>query len=81
MAKPSPSHAGDPILVALGDTVRRARLDLGMSQEMLALEAELDRSYVGGIERGEHSLTLINLAKIAGALGLKPSALIQDSGW
>ena len=40
--------------------VRASRLKLGLSQEALAVDAELDRSYVGGIERGEHNLTLIN---------------------
>ncbi len=41
MAKPSPTHAGDPSLVAIGEALRRARLALGMSQEGLALLADL----------------------------------------
>jgi transcriptional regulator with XRE-family HTH domain len=53
---------------------------LGLSQEALAVDAELDRSYVGGIERGEHNLTLINLQKIANALGTKPSVLLKTAG-
>lgn len=81
MAKPSPSHAGNPLLVAIGESVRAARLKRGMSQEMLALEAELDRSYVGGVERGEHNLTLINLLRIAEAIGLSPSELLEKSGY
>jgi transcriptional regulator with XRE-family HTH domain len=80
MAKPSPSHAGNPFLVAIGDTVRAARVERGLSQESLALEAELDRSYVGGIERGEHNLTLMNLQRIALAVGLTPSDLLKSSG-
>ena len=53
MAKPSPQFAGDPVLVALGAEIRRARASIGLSQEALAVDAGLDRSYVGGIERGE----------------------------
>lgn len=81
MAKPSPSHAGSPFLVAIGEAVRAARVAQGMSQEMLALEAELDRSYVGGIERGEHNLTLINLKRLADAIELRPSELLKQSGY
>lgn len=77
MAKPSPLFAGDPVLVALGDAVRRARVGVGLSQEALAVDAGLDRSYMGGIERGEHNLTVMNVFKIASALKLKPSALFD----
>jgi ribosome-binding protein aMBF1 (putative translation factor) len=80
MAKPSPTHAGNPILVALGDAIRRARLEQGISQEGLALGAGLDRSYVGGIERGEHNLTVINVVKLAEALGLTSSELLRRGG-
>jgi len=80
MAKPSPIHAGDPTLVALGEAVRRVRTELEMSQEALALAAEVDRSYLGGIERGEHNLTLMNLVKIADAVGVRPSELLRRSG-
>jgi transcriptional regulator with XRE-family HTH domain len=80
MAKPSPTHAGTPVLTELGAVIRASRLKLGLSQEALAVDAELDRSYVGGIERGEHNLTLVNLHKIAVALGTKPSKLLQSAG-
>ena len=76
MAKPSPSYAGDKVLKNLGDAIRLKRSELGLSQEALAVDAELDRSYVGGIERGEHNLTVMNLKKIADALGTKLSALL-----
>ena len=76
MAKPSPSYAGDKVLKNLGDAIRQKRSEKGLSQEALAVDAELDRSYVGGIERGEHNLTLMNLKKIADALGTKLSALL-----
>ena len=61
MAKPSPNHSGDKVLVALGAAIRQARTEMGVSQEALAVDADLDRSYVGGIERGEHNLTIINV--------------------
>jgi transcriptional regulator with XRE-family HTH domain len=79
MAKPSPTHAGNPLLVAIGEAVKAARIAQGMSQERLALSAELDRSYVGGIERGEHNLTILNLMRLTEALGLKPSDLLKQS--
>lgn len=68
MAKPSPSHAGNPALRALGQTIKQIRLKKGYSQESVALASEMDRSYFGGIERGEHNVAVINLHKIAKAL-------------
>ena len=80
MAKPSPMFAGDPVLVALWAAIRQARAGVGLSQEALAVDADLDRSYVGGIERGEHNLTVMNIVKIAGALKMPPSALLCLAG-
>jgi transcriptional regulator with XRE-family HTH domain len=80
MAKPSPSHAGDKVLVNLGDAIRHFRAQRGLSQEALAVDANLDRSYVGGIERGEHNLTVMNLRKISDALGAKMSDLLIGAG-
>ncbi len=80
MAKPSPQFAGDPVLVALGDAIRRVRVGTGLSQEALAVDADLDRSYMGGVERGEHNLTVMNIAKIADALQMKPSSLLESAG-
>lgn len=81
MAKPSPKYAGTPVLTGLGTVIREVRVASGLSQEALAVDAELDRSYMGGIERGEHNLTLINLHKIATAVGAKPSELLQAAGY
>ena len=50
-----------------------------MSQEVLAADADLDRSYMGGIERGEHNLTLMNLCRISDALRVKPSQLLLEA--
>lgn len=78
MAKPSPSHAGSPVLVALGKSIRQIRLKKGYSQESVALASELDRSYFGGIERGEHNVAVINLQKIATALGVNIKDLFKN---
>ena len=77
MAKPSPSFAGDPALVKIGEAIRRTRKDRGLSQELLAVDAGVDRSYMGGIERGEHNLTVMSLLRIAKALECKASVLMD----
>lgn len=77
MAKPSPSFAGHPALVALGAIIRVERLAQGLSQEALADKSNLDRSYVGGIERGEHNIAIMNLLKIADALEVNASVLLE----
>jgi transcriptional regulator with XRE-family HTH domain len=70
MAKPSPSHSGSPVLVNFGRKIRSIREKKGLSQESAALTSGLDRSYYGGVERGEHNIALINIEKIAKALGV-----------
>lgn len=61
-----------------GLKVRELRKASGLSQEKLAELSGLDRSYLGGIERGEHNLALINIIKLAEALELPPSALLES---
>lgn len=80
MAKPSNTHAGSKILSALGLAVRQSRAEMGLSQEALAVDANMDRSYVGGIERGEHNITVMNVVKLADALNTKPSLLFEKAG-
>lgn len=63
--------------VALGDEVRRRRLQRGLSQEALAEAADLHRTYVGGIERGERNVALLNICRLAAALGCEPSELLE----
>lgn len=77
MAKPSPVHAGDPVLVSIGQVVRELRMDKGLSQEGLAHEAGIDRSYAGGIERGEHNITILNLLKVCRCLNVSMSELLK----
>ena len=73
MARPSPSYAGNPTLTKLGRRIRSLREAKGLSQESVALTSGLDRSYFGGVERGEHNVAVINLEKIANALDTKIS--------
>lgn len=70
----------DPQLVALGAAIRRARLEKGLSQEHLALHAEVDRSYLGRVERGDNNVAILTLIRIAEALGYSASALVADAG-
>ena len=80
MPRKSPHHESHPALRAVGMAIRGLRLEVGRSQEALALDAEIDRSYLGGIERGEHNLTLVNLSKVARALGVPASDLLRRAG-
>jgi len=63
------------ILETFGARVRELRKQAKLSQEELADEAELDRSYIGGVERGQRNVSLVNIHKIARALKVKPGAL------
>jgi transcriptional regulator with XRE-family HTH domain len=79
MAKPSPTYAGAKELVALGRVIRDLRLEFDYSQEAFADAVGIDRSYVGGIERGEHNLALMNLLKISKTLNLSVSQLLAKA--
>ncbi|MBT8604849.1 helix-turn-helix transcriptional regulator [Polynucleobacter paneuropaeus] len=79
MARPSKKHAGSKELNALGKAIRVLRLETGISQEALAEEAGIDRSYIGGIERGEHNVALINIVKIAKSLKTTTSELLAKA--
>lgn len=76
----SSRYAKDPMLIALGDAIRRVRTAQGITQEQLALQSELDRSYVGGVERGSSNVTLLNLVRVASALSLTGSQLLEQAG-
>lgn len=62
---------------AFGARVRAIRVEKGLSQETLALASDLDRTYIGGVERGERNVSLINIYKIAAALGIEPKELFK----
>lgn len=60
-----------------GARLRSVRKDKGLSQETLALTCELDRTYIGGVERGERNISLVNIHKIADALGVSPREFLK----
>jgi transcriptional regulator with XRE-family HTH domain len=62
----------------VGKNVRRLRQQKGLTQEQLAFDAEIDLTYVGGIERGKRNPSLLVMARIAEALSVPLTKLIAD---
>lgn len=67
-------------LIALGRAIRETRLAKGISQEKLALMAEVDRSYVGRVERGDNNAAVLTLVRLASALDMTVAKLLQRAG-
>lgn len=67
----------DQRLVAFGEKVREIRKAKGLSQEVLADLAGIDRSYMGHIERGDQNITLTKIYQISDALGVSAAELIS----
>jgi transcriptional regulator with XRE-family HTH domain len=65
------------VLLRFGETLRKRRLALGLSQEEFADRCGLDRTYISGIERGRRNVGLRNLHLIAIALGLTVSQFLE----
>ena len=74
MAVPRPK----PHLRILGETIRKHRDRVGMSQEELAEKADLHPVYIGKIERGEQWISLHALLRVAQALGIRVRDLVID---
>jgi DNA-binding XRE family transcriptional regulator len=71
-------YVGCPdIRIRFGKAIRNRRKKLGVSQEEFADMCELDRTYLGGVERGERNLSLINIEKIALAFRVSLSELFK----
>jgi transcriptional regulator with XRE-family HTH domain len=68
-----------PHLVLLGKRIRKIRESRGYSQESFAAEVEIDRSYMGGIERGERNIASLNLIKIAKILKVEVGELFPPA--
>jgi len=64
----------------VGFNIRKIREDKGLSQEKLAALADLQRAYIGQIERGEKDIGLQNLEKIANALNVDIRVLVDNPG-
>lgn len=71
-----PKRAAD-ILERFGQRVRELRKESGYSQESFAAACGLDRTYIGGIERGERNVALRNIEAIAQTLGLTLAELMD----
>lgn len=67
----------NPELKAFGERVRQLRQAKSLSQEQLAELAGLHRNYIGGIERGERNISLLNILRLAKALDITPSQLLK----
>ncbi len=79
-AKPSmPKNlpASDNLREVLAYNIRVARVTRGWSQEDLALECELDRTYVSAVERARWNVSLSNIERFAVALGMEPWKLLK----
>ncbi|MEB3277995.1 MAG: helix-turn-helix transcriptional regulator [Lyngbya sp.] len=61
----------------LGINIRKLRIQQELSQEKLAEKADLHRTYIGAIERGERNVSLDNIVAIAHALGVSASQLLE----
>ncbi|MBM4102570.1 MAG: helix-turn-helix transcriptional regulator [Planctomycetes bacterium] len=66
----------DNICARMGQAIRKIREKKGLSQEKLADMADLHRTYIGQVERGEKNLTLRSLERIAKALGVNIKDLL-----
>lgn len=71
------SHDKQAALAAFGTAVRTLRIERGFSQEAFADECGLDRTYIGGVERGERNIGLVNVYRIVEALDIEASLLFQ----
>lgn len=60
----------------VGKRIRDLRIKGGWSQEELAFESGLHRNYIGGVERGERNVAVVNLARLAQALHVRPRDLL-----
>jgi len=68
----------DVTLKRFGERVRALRERTGLSQEALAQEAGLHRTYMGGVERGERNICLRNIVRLAEALRVHPRELFDE---
>jgi transcriptional regulator with XRE-family HTH domain len=66
--------------MVLAGNLRRLRKARGLSQDALAFEAGINRTYIGAVERGERNVSLDNIVRLAAALGVSPAELLVQPG-
>ncbi|MHC2317555.1 transcriptional regulator with XRE-family HTH domain [Bradyrhizobium diazoefficiens] len=71
------THKG-PLRDILAKNMRRIRAARGLSQEALALESGINRTYLSGVERSERNVSIDNVARIAKGLNVEPWKLLKD---
>ena len=71
------SNEEKKLLLQVGNNIRKFRNKVGLSQEKLAFASNLDRTYIGSIERGERNISIINLTKIADALNIDAYEILK----
>ncbi|MCF6337822.1 MAG: helix-turn-helix domain-containing protein [Gammaproteobacteria bacterium] len=67
-------------LANFGKNVQTVRSKQKLSQEKLAEVSELDRTYISSVERGQRNISILNIIKIADALGVTASSLLENIG-
>ncbi|KAA5930307.1 MULTISPECIES: helix-turn-helix domain-containing protein [Pantoea] len=70
----------ESLLKAFGQNICQLRKELKLSQEQLAERAQLDRTYVSSVERGQRNISLLNICKLAAALDVLPGSLLANLG-
>lgn len=71
------SQDEEVLLKMIGQNIRKARKNRRLSQEALAFRADLDRTYIGSVERGERNIAVLNLIKLARTLGISVGELFS----
>jgi transcriptional regulator with XRE-family HTH domain len=71
------NHPG-PVRDVIAKNMRRLRAERGLSQEALALDSGINRSYLSGVECAERNISVDNIARIAKALGVEAWILLRD---
>jgi transcriptional regulator with XRE-family HTH domain len=71
---------GKTELRLLGETIRKERKKVGVSQEDFAEVCGVHRTYLGQLERGEKNLSFSNILRVARAIQVKPSTLLAKAG-
>jgi ribosome-binding protein aMBF1 (putative translation factor) len=73
-----PSKSAEKVQKQFGARMRALRLQRGLSQEELAFSCDLDRTYIGSVERGERNISLVNIHTIATALKVSVKEFFND---